>query len=200
MKYVVLIGVFVLMLAAPTAASPIILSGPGWTSDPAGAFWNNVSYDGNGIANVGDFLLGPPGSDWPGFYANSPSLTDLVWLGDGSAFIWDSQASYTVLLSGVTAWSDTFTIRPDGALVFTSPYDVWTSDTLDGGRSHFAVFDSPTAWYIGMEDATWLSSQTADWDMNDLIVMIPKQPVPDGGSTVLLLGMAVAVLAWRRSC
>jgi len=198
MKQAYLVGVLILTLAAPTAASPILLSGPGWTADPAAAFWDNVSYDGNGIANVGDFLLGPPGSDWPGFYTNSPSLTDLVWLGDGSAFLWDSQASYTVLLSGVTAWSDSFTIRPDGVLVFTSPYDVWTSDTLDAGRSHFALFESPSAWYVGMEDATW--SDTADWDFNDVIVAIPKESVPDGGSAVFLLGMVVAVLVWRRRC
>lgn len=178
-------------LSRLASAGPIVLSGSSWTDAPADAFWAQRSYDRNGFAHVGVFLAGTPGSDVPGFYANSPFLDTLVWLGTGATtFTWDGPTAYAALV-GVTGWVDTFAIE-QGVFVFRSPTRTWRSDALDGGRSHFAVFDSPTHYYVGMEDATWDTPRTADWDYNDRIIAIAK-PVPDSGSTLLLLGVLLPV-------
>jgi len=187
-------------LTCSAAASPIVVGGSAtWTSSGGAAFWNNTSYDRNGYANVGVFLTGTPGSDIPNFYANSPSLTDLSWLGTGSTtFTWDGPVTATTLV-GVTGWQDQFWID-NGVFFFQSPYHTWRSDTLDGGRSHFALFDSPAFYYLGMEDATWTTSRTADWDYNDKIVRIPKT-IPDPASTLMLMGVGLSALAiGRRWC
>ena len=185
-------------LTAPAAAGPVVISGSAAWADATGAdFWAQPSYDGNGVAHVGVFLSGTPGSTVPGFYANSPYLSALTYLGTGATtFTWAGPMTYTAPL-GVTAWVDTFAIE-QGVFVFRSPTRTWRSTELDRGRSHFAVFDAPDAWYVGMEDATWRTVPTADWDYNDLVVRLPKTPVPDSGSTVWLLGVVLAALARRR--
>jgi hypothetical protein len=114
--------------AGPAGATPVVLAGPdSWNSwgaaamtlsaaRAAGPFWDNASYDRNGLANIGYFLSNTPGSDVPGFYDYSPGAY-LPYLGDGSttfALVLDDSSQptdFTHLLS-VTGWkwpADSFT-------------------------------------------------------------------------------------------
>ena len=74
--------VLCLCVAMPATAGPIYLGNGAWNRD-APAFWDNRSYDRNGVANIGIFLTGTPGSDVPGFYDNSPHLDQ-----PGMARVW----------------------------------------------------------------------------------------------------------------
>lgn len=206
MKSAVLSLVLMLALVSGAAASPIVLTGSsaltpwGMAQLAGGPFWANPSLDGNTVANVGYFISDTPGSSVPGFYTNAPGEF-MPYLGDGSTtFDWffGPGIGATPMLA-VTAWNDVLSFIPTAAPgVFTvqlqTPYHTWRSDTLDGGRSHFAVFQGSDAWYIGMEDMTW--SQTADWDYNDLVVRIPDPtPVPEPGSTLVMLGVGLIAIA-----
>jgi hypothetical protein len=206
MKRSVLCLVLLLALVSSAAASPIILSGSptltawGVADLSGGPFWANTSLDGNGIAHVGYFLSGTPGSSVPNFYANSPGEF-MPYVGDGTTtFNWFLAPNMAVSsLLSVTAWSDTFSLQPTATpnvytLQLQTPYHTWRSDTLDGGRNHFAVFQGSDAWYVGMEDMTW--SQRADWDYNDLVVRLPDpSPVPEPGSTLTMLGVGMLAIA-----
>lgn len=179
-------------MASTASAGPIVLGNGAWNSD-APAFWDNRSYDRNGIANVGVFLAGTPGSDVPGFYDNSPRLAGLEWLGFGDAlFTWDADWDATDLLR-VSDWRGVDRIErlAGGVLQFTTPAGTWRSDTLDEGRSHFALFRTEGVYYLGLEDATWGTTRAADWDYNDLVVRIPTTPVPERGGTLALLALTM---------
>ena len=196
-----------LLLAMSTAswASPIVLAGsptltPWGAADLAGGpFWANTSFDGDGVANVGYYLSGTPGSVVPNFYQNSPAEF-MPYLGSGATtFDWSIMPGMPVTsLQGVTAWNDTLYLLPTGTpniytLALQTPYHTWYSNALDGGRSHFAAFQGSDAWYIGIEDMTW--SQGADWDYNDLVVSIPDPtPVPEPGSTLAMMGLGLIAI------
>lgn len=190
----------------------------------SGAFWANWSYDRNGLANVGYYLGNVPGSDVPGFLTFSPGGTpDYLGTG-GTTFGWDVPALglETTYLQGVTGWPDSefgvFNLADPGTLfalnhtwdprgvTWTSPITggfgfyltsragTWRSTDLDGGRSHFALFRGPGAWYLGIEDATWNTPRTADWDYNDFIVRLSEPtPVPEPGSILMILTALAAV-------
>jgi hypothetical protein len=190
-------------LSSFASASPIILSGPGWTTAPYQAWWNNPSYDRNGFANIGVYLTQTPGSNVPSFYVNSPALTSLEWLGDGTTtWRWDTTNppnfyNQYQLLQAVTDWKtqDRYYPMLTGDLVLVTPAGTWSSSTLDGGRSHFALFRSGSTYYLGMEDATWGTARTADWDYNDKIISWQDPtPVPEPGSVLLVATGFIAVL------
>ena len=165
------IGALLLVLAlagpAPAWAGPIVMGGSStWNAAGGADFWANPSYDRNGFAHVGIFLTGAAGSDVPGFYDHSPYLTNLVYLGGGSTtFAWEDEWAPVELLR-VSDWRavDRLERLSDGVLQFTTPAGVWRSDTLDGGRSHFALFRAEGYYYLGLEDATWTTRRPADWD------------------------------------
>lgn len=102
------------------SATPVVLGGSGtWNSWGAAAstraavpaaqpFWANPSYDRNGLANIGYFLSGTPGSDVPHFYDSSPHAY-LPYLGSGDstfALVLDdpSQPTDFTHLISVTGW------------------------------------------------------------------------------------------------
>ncbi len=108
--------------AVPASASPVVLAGPDyWTTwgmaapmartfaPVAHPFWDNPSYDGNGLANVGYFISGTPGSDVPNFYGASPGAY-MPYLGDGSTAFGVNFTEPTDIshLFSVTAWNDQF--------------------------------------------------------------------------------------------
>lgn len=184
----------------------------------SGAFWANTSYDRNGLANVGYFLGNVAGSDVPAFYANSPGgLFPYLGIG-GTTFAWDIPilGLETTYLQGVTGWPDSefgiFSLADPGTLFplnhtwdpkgvtwttpisggfgfyLTSQAGTWRSTSLDVGRSHFALFQGPDAWFLGIEDATWTTSRTADWDYNDFMIKLAEPtPVPEAGTGLLVL-------------
>lgn len=192
----------------------------------SGAFWANPSYDRNGLANVGYFLGNVAGSDVPAFYANSPGGLFPYLGSGGTTFAFDvpAQGLETSYLQGVTGWPDSefgvFSLGNPGTLLalnhtwdpkgltwttpisgpfgfyLTSQAGTWRSTDLDGGRSHFALFQGPDAWYLGIEDATWATARTSDWDYNDFIVRLDEPtPVPEAGTGLLALsGVFLAAL------
>ena len=79
----------------------------------------------------------------------------------------------------------------------------WYSGQLGfDNRSHFALFQgsTPYSWYLGMEDATFTTHRTADWDYNDVILEITTpQPVPEpGGISLLGIGLLAIARAYRK--
>ena len=248
-----------MVTAVPAGASPVILGGPsswndwGPSQSPTSAaasvspFWANTSYDRNGLANIGQFLSGAPGSDVPGFYASSPGQ-HLPYLGDGSttfAVSVTEATDFTQLLS-VTGWQlpgvadNEFGLMdlssgehyalfrasdPDGRTASFYPFGMfafylrsgegrtWYSTSLDGERNHFALFRGAHGWYLGVEDATYTTRKTADWDYNDAILRwdepVPKvvpevmpevvpEVVPEVGSTSMLGLSLLSLYAARR--
>jgi hypothetical protein len=197
-----------------------------WTTSQlmSGRFWANWSYDPGGYANVGYFLSGKRGSDVPGFYDASP-YSVLPYLGEGSttfALNLTDPMDFGHLLS-VTGWNDEFglfdvatgrkyplfdawetmgqttTFYPSGVFglyLTNGDNQTWYSTTLDGGRSHFALFQGTNAWYLGVEDATYTTNWTADWDYNDVIIKW-AEPVPEVGS-MSMLGLALLSLGAAR--
>jgi hypothetical protein len=104
--------------AGSASATPVVLGGSStwnsWTTSQllSGQFWANWSYDRNGLANIGYFVSGMPGSDVPGFLAASPDGT-LPYLGDGSTtfalLLTDtSQPTDFGHLLSITGWNDEF--------------------------------------------------------------------------------------------
>lgn len=198
-----------------------------WTAaDLAGGpFWANTSYDRNGLASIGYYISRTPGSDVPGFMNGSPGAI-LPFLGTGQTTFafditattdfahlqsvtgWDDRIGVVNLVTNVqtplfTAWSTrgtSATLTPGiYAFYLTSGEGyTWTSNTLDNGRNHFALFSGPEAYYLGIEDATWSTRRTADWDYNDFVGRIPNEPVPEPGSTLTMLAVGLAGLAARR--
>lgn len=194
----------------------------------SGAFWANVSYDRNGQANVGYFIGAVLGSDVPNFLVGSPGGTPPYLGSGGTTFGFDLAAGMdTTYLQGVTGWPDSefgvFALGDPGTLFplnhtwdpkgiertsaftgqigfyLTSRAGTWRSTDLDGGRSHFALFRGPDAWFMGIEDATWTTARTADWDYNDFIVKIEEPtPVPEPGSTLSMLALGLSALFARR--
>jgi hypothetical protein len=200
-------------------AAPIHLGGNGtytsWTMSSS-TFWNNTSYDRNGHANIGQWLSGTPGSDVPGFYNASPYLFPNQ-IGDGTyQFGFEGGLDITHLQS-VTGWNDlfgvydlnsgqmyslgsawdatpsTYRVYPNqwGFWLYSGEGNVWYSGgPLDNGRSHFALFNSGNTYWLGIEDATWNTRRTADWDYNDVILSWEVQPVPEPGSiSMILMGL-----------
>jgi hypothetical protein len=224
----VLAFIVVVLLAWPAAAGPIVMSGPtswySWSS-PTGTFWGNPSYDRNGLANVGYYLAGIPGSDVPDFFNGSPDAY-LAYLGTGDvtfAFTLAAGSSFSHLQS-VTGWNDTVGIVDLATGVHVPLFQAWDtkgisafvggtfafyltsgegrtwySTSLDGDRNHFALFLGPgESWYLGIEDATWSTPRTADWDYNDFIGRIDAVPVPEAGSTFAMLALGLAAMSWLR--
>jgi hypothetical protein len=194
MKRVFFSLLMVLSLATFASAGPIVLSGDtAWENAPAGAFWNNQSWDGNGAANIGNFLSNDGLSDIPEFYSTSPGIA-LTWLGSGNTTFGFTTPITGTYLNGVTAWKDTDTwgfyeISPGiVGLWMQTPYNTWYSGTLDEGVSHFALFQgsTPNVWYVGMEDIQ--HSWTNDWDYNDVMVRLESPtPVPEPGSALMIM-------------
>lgn len=200
---IVLAIAIAVVCAASVQASPILLSGSGtphnWTVADLnrGAFWANPSYDYNGLASVGYFLSGTPGSNVPGFYTNSP-YEFAPYIGEGASTFRFTGESVQFLF-GITGWRDTLSVIPTSpgvfALALSTPAGVWRSDELDAGRSHFAVFQGNGYTYVGVEDATFFTRPTADWDYNDAIYRIPDpQPVPEAGS-MTMMGIGLIAIA-----
>lgn len=221
-----------LFLCATADAAPIVLSGS-WGSGTA--FWNNTSYDRNGQANIGNWIMNQGASDVPNFYSNSPSI-GASWLGNGTATFMFDLTDTTALTHwfSVTGWNDEFGLYNDNTriplgnawdqqyastgrttMLFTPGVwgiymrsgegNYWYSGQLGpDGRSHFALFQGETAynWYLGIEDATFNTPRTADWDYNDVILELEAQPVPEPGSMSLIaLGLgsiAVARRKWKK--
>ena len=239
---VVVAATVALAPAAPASASPFVLAGPdSWNTwglatpmartlaPVAQPFWDNASYDGNHVANIGYFISGAPGSDVPNFYDASPGAY-MPYLGDGSTAFGVSFTEPTDIshLFSVTAWNDQFglfslatgeqfplfkawdtmglteTIFAPGTYGFylaNGQGQTWTSTTLDGGRNHFVVFQGENHWYLGVEDATYSTEPTSDWDYNDVIVRW-AEPVPEVGSMSMLglalLSLSAARRRWRK--
>ena len=194
-----------LLMAVPAAAGPVVLVGSsawaGWNAADVtgGPFWANSSYDRNGLANVGYYLAGVPGSDVPTFYAGSPGVY-APYLGDGATtWAWYGDRPAVTVLQGVTGWQDTWGVTEYQPFVWVfwltnGEGQTWTSTTLDGGRSHFALFQGDGRYYLGIEDATWTTYRTADWDYNDAILAWPTEAVSDVGGTLVLFGLALVAL------
>ncbi len=217
-----------LVLPIDAVASPVILSGSWGTST---AFWNNTSYDRNGQANIGNWIMGSGASDVPNFYSNSPNI-GATWLGDGTGTFlfdltdptllthwfsvtgWDDeygiyQASDGYRIPLGTAWqqqyADTgrsialFTPGIWGLYLVSGEGNTWYSGQITDGRSHFALFQGQDSWYVGIEDATWNTPRTADWDYNDVILEVTPMPVPEPVSlgTFGLGLLAIAALKRR---
>jgi hypothetical protein len=248
----IVVAACAVVTAVPVSASPVILGGSGswnaWGPSPSlntaaarvAPFWNNTSYDRNGLADIGYFMSGTPGSDVPGFYTNSPGQY-LPYLGDGSttfAVSITDPTDFTHLLS-VTGWStpggpdDEFGLmnlasgehyslfNASASMGYMASFNsgglyafylrsgegrTWYSTSLDGGLNHFALFQGEHDWYLGVEDATYTTRRTADWDYNDVVVKwaaqpVPEfvpEPVPDGGSTSMLAALALLSLGAAR--
>lgn len=201
-----------LLVPALAEAAPITIGGNGTTtawnmSSPT--FWNNTSYDRNGHANIGQWLSGTPGSDVPGFYNASPYLFPNLF-GDGTYRFGFEGALDITHLQSVTGWNDMFGVydldsgqmyslgsawdaTPSTYRVFPNRWGFWlysgegntwfSGGALDGGRSHFALFNDGNTYWLGIEDATWNTRRTADWDYNDVILSWNVQPVPEPVST-----------------
>lgn len=229
---------------APASASPVVLRGSNsWnTWGPASSmartlapvaqpFWDNRSYDGNDLANVGYFISGTPGSDVPNFYRSSPGAY-MPYLGDGATTFGVNFTEPTDIshLFSVTDWNDEFglfdlatdehfalfrakntiglthtSFAPGsyGFYLVNGNGQTWYSTTLDRGRSHFAVFQGEDRWYMGVEDATYTSNLTADWDYNDMLVRwAAPEHVPEVGSMSMLglalLSVSAARRRWRK--
>lgn len=217
--------VVVLLAWPAAASPIILSGSTAWTSwsSPTGpAFWANPSYDRNGQANVGYYLGNVPGSDVPNFLAGSPGGT-MPYLGTGSTtFAFElADGSDFDHLQSVTGWNDTIGIYNlatgvhvplfqawdtkgtsqfiGGTFAFyltSGEGNTWYSTSLDGGRNHFALFQGPgQSWYLGIEDATWTTRRTADWDYNDFIGRVEAAPVPEPGSTLTMLGVGLIAIA-----
>lgn len=217
-----------LLIPTLAGANPIILGGDNtfysW-SFPNGVFWNNTSYDRNGQANIGRWLTGTGGSDVPGFYDDSPYLYPNQ-LGSGSTqFGWVGDLEVTHFQS-VTGWNDSFGVydlvtgerylmgsawdaTPSGYAYFSNQWGFWlesgegntwySGGPIDGGRSHFALFNSGNTYWLGIEDATWNTRRTADWDYNDVILSWEVQPVPEPiGFGTFIFGLMALVVVKRR--
>lgn len=219
------------LLAFPlvSQAAPIVLGGSStytaWTMSSA-TFWNNTSYDRNGQANIGRWLTGTGGSDVPGFYDDSPYLNP-DYLGGGSTqFGWNGSLDITHVLS-VTGWNDMFGVydlvtgmhyymgsawdtTPSGTSYYPNQWgfwlysgegNLWRSGELDNGRSHFALFNDGNRYWLGIEDATWDTRRTSDWDYNDVVLewQVESVPEPVGLGTFAfgLLALAAMKKRWQ---
>lgn len=223
-----LLALALVLVPLVSEAAPITLGGNGtpttWTMSSA-TFWNNTSYDRNGHANIGNWLSGTGGSDVPGFYNASPySFPNQI--GDGTyQFGWNGSLEVTHLQS-VTGWNDSFGVYdlntrerylmgnawdtvPSGYGYFPNAWGFWlqsgegniwySGDPLDGGRSHFALFNAGNTYWLGIEDATWTTRRTADWDYNDVILTFEAQPVPEPiGLGTMALGLSAIAFLKRR--
>jgi hypothetical protein len=95
------------------------------------------------------------------------------------------------------------TFHPVGMFAFylrSGEGRTWYSTSLDDGRSHFALFQGAHGWYLGVEDATYTTRRTADWDYNDVVITWAEpvpEVVPEGGSTSML-GLALLSLCAAR--
>ena len=217
-----------LLVPLVVEAAPISLGGSNanyaWTMSSA-TFWNNTSYDRNGHANIGNWLSGTGGSDVPGFYNDSPNLYPSQ-IGYGNyQFGWDGGLTVTHVES-VTGWDDSYGVydlntgqkvilgtawesTPHGGVFYPNQWGFWLTSgegntwysggPLDGGRSHFALFNAGNTYWLGIEDATWTTRRTADWDYNDVILTFEAQPVPEPiGLGTMALGLSAIAFLKRR--
>lgn len=153
------------LVAASASANPIVLSGPGFGTGTA--FWQNTSWDRNGQANIGNWIMHSGSSDVPNFYSNSPSI-GAVWLGNGlSTFAFDlttpptDPATLTHWFS-VTGWDDEFGL-----------YNLDNGAKIPIGSAHDRQYAStglttalftPGVWGFYLtsgEGNTWYSGQTS---------------------------------------
>ena len=212
-----LIVAMLLLATPVTAAPIILGPGPytstNWNmSTPM--FWNNTSYDRNGQANIGYYLSGTGASDVPSFWSGSPLNSPASYGGVDTRWGWTGDLLIRDL-QNITGWDDSFGVydlvsgeKQTLGSAWVSETAIWTvpctscgfwllsgeghtwysGSTSFDGRSHFAMFgDGQGNWYLGIEDATYSTQRTADWDYNDVILQLNAQPVPESGGFGLLL-------------
>jgi hypothetical protein len=195
---------------------------PYWDNKSSDGAKKNVGYCITGTGNCG--MSGAPG--YLPYLGLSTGAADPSFYLDKTTS--GSQAALQIEIAGLAGrnqfgWYNTDLATPVLNVIFTGPddagdvatftpsahYGFWFSgqsiyftqssrntNAADKGIQHFAIFQgTPNGTYwVGMEDLNWAGS---DKDYNDMVIKI--SPVPDGGSTVLLLGCAlVGAEALRR--
>ena len=156
-----------------------------------------LPYLGDGTTTFALLLTDP----WqPTDFTHLLSVTD--WNDEFGLFNVDTGETFELFQAWETR-GRTVAFNPTGTYGFyltSGEGRTWRSTTLDGGRSHFALFRDGKRWFLGVEDATLATPRTADWDYNDLVVRWPEpEPVPEPATlTMLGLGLLGIGAARRR--